>query len=230
MAAIPVLDAGHVRDTLGRLVLRINDRFPDSGLGRVCSGIFDLALQMEANLERLHRPIWWLRISMATVILCFVGLVTYALTRLDPGPGLGLIEVIQTSEAAANELIFLGMAIYFLWSLDMRIRRRRALERINQLRELAHVIDMHQLTKDPDGVRVVSQRTEHSPKRGMTDHELGRYLDYCSEMLALLSKLGAIYTARFDDSQVLEAASDLEDLCTGLSRKVWQKIMILRRA
>jgi hypothetical protein len=34
---------------------------------------------------------------------------------------------------------------------------------------------------------------------------------------------------RFNDAETLRAASDIEDLTVGLSRNIWQKIMILDR-
>ena len=63
----------------------------------------------------------------------------------------------------------------------------------------------------------------------MTPFQLERYLDYCSEMLAILSKVAALYVQRIQDESVLRAVDDLEDLTIGLSRKVWQKITILER-
>jgi hypothetical protein len=56
---------------------------------------------------------------------------------------------------------------------------------------------------------------------------LGRYLDYCSEMLSLVGKLAALYVQKFDDPVALAAVNEVEDLTTGLSRKIWQKIMII---
>jgi len=53
------------------------------------------------------------------------------------------------------------------------------------------------------------------------------YLDYCSEMLSLIGKLAALYVQKFDDPVALAAVNEVEDLTTGLSRKIWQKIMIL---
>ena len=64
----------------------------------------------------------------------------------------------------------------------------------------------------------------------MISDQLGRYLDYCSEMLSLTSKLAALYVQRFDDSVVLQAVNEVESLTNGLSRKVWQKITILEAA
>ena len=61
----------------------------------------------------------------------------------------------------------------------------------------------------------------------MTRVELGRYLDYCSEMLALNSKLAALYAQSLHDPVVLAAVDEVETLTTGLTAKIWQKLVIL---
>jgi hypothetical protein len=61
----------------------------------------------------------------------------------------------------------------------------------------------------------------------MTPFELNRYLDYCSETLALISKIAALYVQEFQDPVLLDAVDDVEDLSAGFSRKIWQKITIL---
>ena len=88
---------------------------------------------------------------------------------------------------------------------------------------------MHQLTKHPERVAGGGPDTPSSPKRQLTPFELTRYLDYCSEMLALLSKLAALRTQNFSDPVTLEAVNDVENLTQGLARTIWQKIMILDR-
>ena len=61
----------------------------------------------------------------------------------------------------------------------------------------------------------------------MSAFELQRYLDYSSEMLALISKVGAFYAQHLADPVVLLAVDEVEELTNGLSRKIWQKIAIL---
>jgi len=61
----------------------------------------------------------------------------------------------------------------------------------------------------------------------MTSFEMNRYLDYCSEMLSLTGKVAALYIQDFDDAIALASVNDIESLATGLSRKIWQKLMIL---
>ena len=72
-----------------------------------------------------------------------------------------------------------------------------------------------------------SRSTESSPGRGLTRFELVRYLDYCSEMLSLTSKLAALHVQSLRDPVVLSAVNDIETLAAHLSGKIWQKIMIL---
>src|SRR5438094_480067 len=124
---------------------------------------------------------------------------------------------LQSSQAIQN-VVFLGLAVLFLANVETRIKRRRALAALHELRSIAHIVDMHQLTKDPDQFLV--QGT-------MTRFELARYLDYRSELLSLTSKAAALYVQDSQDPVLLDAVNDVETLTTGLSRKIWQKIIIL---
>lgn len=109
------------------------------------------------------------------------------------------------------------------------MKRNRSLDSLNELRALAHVIDMHQLTKEPEHVLNRGKDTESSPKRELDGFLLGRYLDYCSEMLSIIGKLAALYVQDFDEAVVLGAVNEIESLASGLSRKIWQKIMIIHQ-
>ena len=87
---------------------------------------------------------------------------------------------------------------------------------------------MHQLTKDPSAIVSVGGKTASSPARALSRFEVTRYLDYCSEMLSLTSKVAVLYAQVFPDPVVTEAVSDIERITAGLSQKIWQKIMILQ--
>ena len=115
-------------------------------------------------------------------------------------------------------------------SWENRIKRNRALIAIHELRAMAHIVDMHQLTKDPERLMSPREDTPSSPERVMSAPELGRYLDYCSELLALTSKIAALFVQQFNDPVVLSTVNEVETLVTGLSGKIWQKITLLDRA
>ena len=80
---------------------------------------------------------------------------------------------------------------------------------LHNLRSVAHIVDMHQLTKDPSHQLVTIINTESSPVRILTREELTRYLDYCTEILSLNAKIGALFAQNVDDPIVLNAVNDL---------------------
>jgi hypothetical protein len=130
-------------------------------------------------------------------------------------------------EALANLVVLMGAAVLFLITIEQRLKRRRALRHLHELRAIVHVIDMHQLTKDPSTVVIVGGKTLSSPARTLEPYELSRYLDYCTEMMSLASKVAVLFAQTFPDAVVTEAVSDIERIASGLSQKIWQKIMIL---
>jgi len=83
---------------------------------------------------------------------------------------------------------------------------------------------MHQLTKDPD-----RWSAAEAGENVLATPDLIRYLDFCSDLLAVISKAAALHVQDFDDSATLAAVNEIENLTAGLSRKIWQKIMILDR-
>ena len=227
----PHLDAGLIVETVTTLRQRIIERFPGSGLGRLADELLRIAQATDAQLRWVATPHVPLRVASWAVGGLFLLLLGGVLTRMEVRTGvLTLSELLQATEAAFNDVVLLGAALYFLGSLEARLKRRRALRFLRELRAMAHIVDMHQLTKDPAALVQVGTATPSSPRRSLTRFELTRYLDYCSEMLALDSKLAALYAQNFDDPVVLGAVDEVETLTTGLSGKIWQKIVILSTA
>ncbi|MBI4558200.1 MAG: hypothetical protein HY706_11510 [Candidatus Hydrogenedentes bacterium] len=221
------LESGRIVETVQQLLLRIDDRFPGSGLYRIGVRLLEVARETESIVEWIGKTHLWLRGLSIVGIACIVVVALAGLSSVTGVPRFTILEFVQASEASINLLIFLSIAVYFFWTLELKRKRSKVVHAVNRLRDMAHIIDMHQLTKDPSGLAQVSRPTEHSPKRDLSAEELDRYLDYCTEMLSLLSKLGYLYVTKFPDPEATEAVNDLEDLTTGLSRKIWQKIMIL---
>ena len=137
--------------------------------------------------------------------------------------------ILQGFESGFNILVLMGAAVFFLAQLEMRWKRRLAMNNLHELRSIVHVIDMHQLTKDPSALGADAVSTESSPKRSFTPFQLVRYLDYCSEMLSLTAKLAALYAQSSKDAVVIDAASDIGQVTTNLSNKIWQKITVAQQ-
>lgn len=220
------LNPEEVIKTIGKLEQRIADRFPDSGLRKVCQELLAVAEESNEKIQWIKQPILVLRVGIAAfILLVMIGIMmsVYALP-VHWGNFTGG-ELLQILEATTNELVLIGAALFFLFTLEARVKRSRALKVLFVLRSIAHVIDMHQLTKDPN--RNPQQDTEHSPKVGLTKFELMRYLDYCSEMLALVGKIAALYAQVNRDEVVLNTINDVESLSSDLIQQLWQKITIL---
>ena len=222
------LDSISITKTIETLHNRINERFPDSGLGKVCAELANIARETEKKCEWITKPHLALRIGVYMAV-AFILIILFR-TVVDmkiANPVTGFLEFIQFLEAGMNSAILIGASILFLVTIETRVKRSRALKAIHELRSLTHVIDIHQLTKDPERTLGKGLRTASSPKSVMNAFQLIRYLDYSSEMLSLTGKVAALYAQGFSDPVVLSAVSEVENLSTGLSRKIWQKIMIL---
>jgi hypothetical protein len=217
----------NILTTLEKLQARILARFPQAGLAQVCAELLETARFCARDAAQLTKPSYLWR--AASLLLIVGGIAAqigaFKFLRLE-NERLSAPELVQGLEAAVNLLILFGGAIWFTLTLEERFKRRRALDALHRLRSLAHVIDMHQLTKDPT-VLLDPHKTAASPERTMSRFELTRYLDYCAEMQALLGKLAALYGERMRDTVVIDAVNDIENLTTGLGRKIWQKITIL---
>ena len=224
------LDPARIVATALQVQSRVRERFPDAGLARVAGEVVEVTEKAAANQPWFGRPHWPVRIGVGLCIALLLTVFSFTALAVIKLPRTATLpDVVQAVDAFISEVVFLGLAILFLSSVEVRRKRRRALEAIHELRSLAHVIDMHQLTKDPDRIlgAEVGGNTASSPVRSMTGFELSRYLDYCSEMLSLLSKCAAVYIQDFEDPVTISAVNEIESLTSGLSRKIWQKIMIL---
>ena len=229
------LDSERIVETVHVLSKRVHERFGGAGLHAVCKHLLEIARQAKLRAHQIAEPITWVRVLSGIIItiitLAFIATLLLILSDLgETGEELDTADIVQMLDAAFNSLLLIGATVVFLVTLETRIKRRRALKALHELRAIAHVIDMHQLTKDPERVSAKGTDTQSSPRRTMTAFELSRYLDYSSEMLSLTGKIAALYAQNFDDANVVAAVNDIEDLTSGLSRKIWQKIMILHDA
>ena len=227
--AYRTLDADQIVETLVKLNKRIDERFPNAGLATVCAGLTEVARLTKERAARIALPNYWLRFGSIAVIALGVAAVAYLASVIEYKHSKdNLFGVVQGFEALINVMVASGIAIFFLSTIESRWKRHQALEHLHELRTIVHVIDMHQLTKDPSSEK--GSRTRSSPDRNMTAYELQRYLDYCSEMLSLCAKLATLYAQSSRDNLVISAVTELEQVSSNLSHKIWQKITLIKGA
>ena len=225
------LDAARLVATIKVLERRIRERFPGAGLAAGCGELADAAGEAQARAAAIAKPDLRLRALVAGILVAgFVLLLALTIVMMS---GLhtsnDLFDTVQGIDSAFNIVLLMGASLFFLVRLEDRKRRSRVLSALHELRSIVHVIDMHQLTKDAGSGVSASVPTASSPVRNLSSEQLLRYLDYCSELLSLTSKVAAIYAQSYPDPVVTDAVTDLEGTATGLSQKIWQKINIIHR-
>jgi hypothetical protein len=223
------LDAARIIASLDQLTKRIEERFPGAGIAKVCAELSEIASQTTARVATIAKPAIFTRAAITALVLAgaatlaFLGYKILSNTKTNDD----LFGTLQGIDAGFNIIVLMGATLYFMFSLEERQKRARALKALHELRSVVHVIDMHQLTKDPSSAASVTSSTPSSPKRDLTPFELTRYLDYCSEMLSLTAKIAVLYAQSFPEPVVTDVVNDIERTAASLAQKIWQKIMII---
>lgn len=225
------LDPAKILATAEKLELRVRERFPDRGLALVAAEVVAMARTVTTEVGILFPPIWWLRALVALVVLTGAAVFLWVGSIIPLNQvGREAIGSVQGVEAAINTALLAILGVVALVRLEARVKRQRVARGLHGLRSIIHVIDMHQLTKDPVTLDPAYVPTETSPKRSLDAVAMSRYLDYCSELLAITGKLAALYAQAVPDEGVASAVNDIELLGSSLSRKIWQKISVIDAA
>lgn len=222
------LDPDMILATAERLEGRIAERFPGRGLTKVAAEITALCRSVRSEVAALAPPILWLRVVLVLVILGG-GAIFLWVGSIVPLNQVGrqAIASVEGVEAAINTALLATLGLMALVRLEARVKRQRVARGLHQLRSVIHVIDMYQLTKDPVTLAPDFTPTENAAQGEMEEGEMSRYLDYCSELLAITGKLAALYAQAVPDEGVASAVNDIELLGASLSRKIWQKITMI---
>jgi hypothetical protein len=216
-----------ILETAEKLRVRVADRFPDSGLSSVAAELVQVTREAVDRAASIRRPNYWIRGGLILVGVVALGGIVWEFAT-SPDLKTAVKDSLALLDAYKGLGVYLVAAVVFLVTLEIRWKRRKALRAVHELRAVAHLIDMHQLNKAPERIG-----TKDGPRMEngqlMTKDEVGYYLHYCTELLAIVSKIGQLYIQDFPDTAATTAVDHCESLATGLSSKIWQKIMIIDR-
>jgi hypothetical protein len=232
MPEVHQLEGNHVAATVERLEARINARFArQRGLANVAADLALLVRRVDVETDlsqaRIRRTKAIARVSSALIVVASIVALGLAVKdALERGPR-HTLDWVPLIESVINDAVFAAIAVIFLWALPERLERRHLLDLLHRLRSLAHVIDMHQLSKDPEQLLASYEPTPASPSLGLTADEMRHYFDYCSELLSLVAKTAALCAESSSDSVVLSTVSTIESLTTNMSSKIWQKSSLI---
>jgi hypothetical protein len=222
-----VLRKDKLLETAEQVAQLITEKFPGSGLSQVAAEVVQVTREAVVRAEHIRRPNFLLRGGLVLLALTAIGVVWWEVRDTSSG-GISIGRVLNVLDVTKGGAAWLGALALFLVTLEIRWKRRRALQAVHELRAMAHIIDMHQLAKDPERLGSAAAPLLRSG-RPMNSADVCCYLHFCTELLALVSKVGHLYVQDFADSPTLAAVDQFENLATGLSEKIWQKVMILER-
>ncbi len=223
------LDEAKILALISEMVARIKERFPDAGLNAQAQLLKTIVEHDSRRAMQLQRPLVFFRCMMVLVACVLLAALGYGVWSLHPelrAPT--LTELIQAADSGAQVLLMLGLALGWLFYAEGRRKQRQWRVLLRKLINLSHIIDMHQLNKDPDRLtRQLGENTESSPrldKHVSTAFLMTRYLDYCRELLSIIGKMGAFYMQYTDDRIVIAEINQLianeQSLRAGISSKI----------
>src|SRR5262245_38583874 len=106
------LDADQVVHTVAQLHRRIEQRFPDSGLGRVSRQLLNVATQARGRSDWISKPILPLRIGIAALLLIIAAGIAGTVYRVGmPREPLGFFAFVQVLESGINDVVLVTAGV-----------------------------------------------------------------------------------------------------------------------
>ncbi len=216
------LRAEGILNAIENIKERIFNRFPSSSLNKIAIDLISTAKEIITESTKSDNKNIIIRFTSFAFCFCILSILIYFFRGLILKFPEDFTSFVTLLEASLGASVFIGATILYLNSLEAKYKRKKAISIIHKLRVLSHVIDMHQVSKDPSNLikPKLNKEITHNYK---TKDDLSKYYDYCSELLSMISKVAAYYIQNSDDHEVRESVDQIEILTTNLSRKIWQK-------
>jgi len=208
------LSSREILETLYRLRNRISERFPGCSLLKLSDQVADLLKEAQDRSKWVKRDLSIFRIPLIAFALIFPALIVVSFLKLNLDIRLFSVgDIFDCIQTVIFYILFIWAAFFYVQHLERRKRKRKVLNIFHKVRQLAHLIEMLQLGKDPSRADAEGKDTPSSPARLKDVFLLSRYRAYCKELLVILSKIPAIYSQHFEDAEVLSLVGGLETLC-----------------
>jgi hypothetical protein len=217
------LDPARIIQTAENLALRVCEGLPESTLAGLAVELARVARATEERTRQASRPIYALRAASLLAIGASLSGLWYLVVHIHARWEFGTIpEVFESADAGFNLVLLLAGALWFLITLEARVKRKRALTFLGELREFIHVIDVTQLYYTPDLYKVAPAASRSSLNLDYT------YLLFCTQMLAVISNLAPLYTRGSAGDSIWRAAADVEMLSNAIGIKLTSKAETVR--
>jgi hypothetical protein len=217
------LDHANIIETADSLSRRLSDKLPGSTLAGLAVELARIARATEERARQARRPIFTIRAASALAIIACLAALWYLVRHIHARWEFGTVtELFDATDAGFNLLVILGGVLWFFVSLERRIKRKKALAFLEELREFVHVVDATQLFFTPEIYKLepVDSRTPFS-----LDYT---YLLFCTQMLGVISNLAPLYSRGTAGDSIMRAAFEVETLANSISAKLFNKTDAVR--
>lgn len=217
------LDPAKIVETAENLARGVGERLPGTTLASLAVKLAAIARDTDERAQQARRPIYAIRagslLAISATIFGLWYLAGHIHTRWEFGT---ITELFEATDAGFNLLVLLAGALWFLITIEARIKRRKALDSIEELREFIHVIDVTQLYYTPDLYKTDPASSHSSLNLDYT------YLLFCTQMLGVISNLAPLYTRGAAGDSILRAVSEVEMLASAITAKLQSKVGTVR--
>ncbi len=121
--------------TIAQLSNRVKERFPDGNLIQACDELLRLSRDTKLRAEWIGSPIISLRI-VATILISLIAVaLVSAFSQLNLSSGrLDVVVFVYFLNAGMNNIVISAAVVFFLITIEARVKRRRSLLAIHELR------------------------------------------------------------------------------------------------
>ena len=219
------LDPSRIIKTAENLAQRIGQALPGSNLHELAEELVRIARDTDRRVQQASQPIVAIRFASVSAIGASLLGLWYLVNRIDvPWEFKNITDLFEAADAGFNLLVVVAGALWFFITLESRLKRKKALEFIQELREFIHVIDTTQLYYTPELYNHEHANPSYAQR---FDHT---YLLLCSQMIALITNLAALYTRGAAGDSIMRAASEVEMFGAALTDKLYSKAEFVRES
>jgi hypothetical protein len=144
------LDPAKIVETAENLARGVGERLPGSTLAGLAVELAAIARETDERARQARRPIYAIRVASVLAISASILGLWYLAGHIHTRWEFGTItELFEATDAGFNLLVLLAGALWFLITIEARLKRRKALDFLEELREFIHVIDVTQLYYTP---------------------------------------------------------------------------------
>jgi hypothetical protein len=217
------LDPAKIVETAENLARNVGESFSGTALAGLAVELAALAHRTDELARHARKPIYAIRVCSALAALATILGLCYLASHIHARWEFGTIgELFDATDAGFNLLVLLAGAVWFMITLETRIKRKKALECLEELRDFIHVIDVTQLYYTPDIYRSDPSSFQSSVNLDYT------YLLFCTQMLGLISNLAPLYARGAAGDSIMRAVSDVELLANDITVKLLTKVGTVR--